>query len=168
VTAKVPAGVGDGMRIRLSGQGEVGPGGGPAGDLYVEVDEEPHDVFVREGHDLHCNLRVPMTTAALGADVQLETLIDGEYELGVEAGTQPGAEMVMPGKGMPRLRSSGRVDGRGDLHVHIDVVVPTRLDEAQRDLLLELAQQRGEEVPTLATNGRSGGLFSKLRAKSHK
>ena len=65
VTAKIPAGVGVGMRIRLSGQGEVGPGGGPAGDLYVEIDEEPHDVFLREGHDLHCNLRVPMTTAAL-------------------------------------------------------------------------------------------------------
>jgi molecular chaperone DnaJ len=169
VTAKVPAGVGDGMRIRLSGQGEVGPGGGPAGDLYVEVDEEPHDVFLREGHDLHCNLRVPMTTAALGASVQFETLIDGEYDLDIDPGTQPAAELVLPGKGMPRLRSSGRVDGRGDLHVHIDVLVPTRLDETQRELLRELAQQRGEEVPTLASNGRSGGLFSKLRgAKSHR
>ncbi|TVT15059.1 molecular chaperone DnaJ, partial [Amycolatopsis rhizosphaerae] len=168
VTAKIPAGVGDGMRIRLSGQGEVGPGGGPAGDLYVEIDEEPHEVFVREGHDLHCNLRIPMTTAALGASVQLETLIDGEYEIDIEPGTQPGTELVLPGKGMPRLRSSGRVDGRGDLHVHVDVTVPTRLDESQRELLLALAQQRGEEVPTLASNGRSGGLFSKLRAKSHK
>ncbi|HVW40551.1 MAG TPA: molecular chaperone DnaJ [Amycolatopsis sp.] len=168
VTAKVPAGVGDGMRIRLSGQGEVGPGGGPAGDLYVEIDEEPHDVFVREGHDLHCNLRIPMTTAALGATVQLETLIDGEYDMEVEPGTQPGGELVLTGKGMPRLRSSGRVDGRGDLHVHIDVAVPTRLDESQRELLLQLAQERGEEVPTLASNGRSHGLFSKLRAKSHK
>ncbi len=169
VTAKVPAGVGDGMRIRLSGQGEVGPGGGPAGDLYVEVDEEPHDVFLREGHDLHCNLRVPMTTAALGAQVQLETLVDGEFDLDLDPGTQPGAELVLTGKGMPRLRSSGRVDGRGDLHVHIDVMVPTRLDESQRELLRELAQQRGEDVPTLASNGRSGGLFSKLRgAKSHR
>ncbi|SFK20612.1 molecular chaperone DnaJ [Amycolatopsis sacchari] len=168
VTAKIPAGVGDGMRIRLSGQGEVGPGGGPAGDLYVEIDEEPHDVFLREGHDLHCNLRVPMTTAALGATVPLETLIDGEYELDIDPGTQPGAELLLPGKGMPRLRSSGRVDGRGDLHVHIDVVVPTKLDEAQRELLRELAQQRGEDVSTLASGGRSGGLFSKLRAKSHR
>ncbi|WP_435159193.1 molecular chaperone DnaJ [Amycolatopsis sacchari] len=168
VTAKIPAGVGDGMRIRLSGQGEVGPGGGPAGDLYVEIDEEPHDVFLREGHDLHCNLRVPMTTAALGATVPLETLIDGEYELDIDPGTQPGAELLLTGKGMPQLRSSGRVDGRGDLHVHIDVVVPTKLDEAQRELLRELAQQRGEDVSTLASGGRSGGLFSKLRAKSHR
>ncbi|MTD59293.1 molecular chaperone DnaJ [Amycolatopsis pithecellobii] len=169
VTAKVPAGVGDGMRIRLSGQGEVGPGGGPAGDLYVEVDEEPHDVFLREGHDLHCNLRVPMTTAALGATVPMDTLVDGEFELDLDPGTQPGAELLLTGKGMPRLRSSGRVDGRGDLHVHIDVAVPTKLDEAQRELLRELAKQRGEELPTLANGGRSGGLFSKLRgAKSHR
>ncbi|MEV6640516.1 molecular chaperone DnaJ [Amycolatopsis sp. NPDC051371] len=169
VTAKIPPGVGDGMRIRLSGQGEVGPGGGPAGDLYVEIDETPHEVFVRQGHDLHCNFRIPMTTAALGATVPISTLIDGDYELDVEPGTQPNAELVLTGKGMPRLRSSGRVDGRGDLHVHIDVVVPTKLDEAQRDLLVELAQQRGEEVPTLASNGsKHGGLFSKLRAKNHR
>ena len=166
VTAKIPPGVGDGMRIRLSGQGEVGPGGGPAGDLYVEIDEAPHEVFVREGNDLHCNFRIPMTTAALGATVPIATLVDGDYELDVEPGTQPNTELVLTGKGMPRLRSSGRVDGRGDLHVHIDVVVPTKLDEAQRDLLVELAQQRGEEVPTLAANGKHGGLFSKLRAKN--
>jgi molecular chaperone DnaJ len=133
------------------------------------VDEEPHDVFVRQGHDLHCNLRIPMTTAALGATVRLQTLIDGEYDLDIEPGTQPGTELVLTGKGMPRLRSSGRVDGHGDLHVHLEVTVPTKLDDAQRELLIELAQQRGEEVSTLATNGRTqGGLFSKLRAKSHK
>ncbi|KDN22744.1 molecular chaperone DnaJ [Amycolatopsis rifamycinica] len=169
VTAKIPPGVGDGMRIRLSGQGEVGPGGGPAGDLYVEIDETPHEVFVRQGHDLHCNFRIPMTTAALGATVPISTLVDGDYELDVEPGTQPNAELVLTGKGMPRLRSSGRVDGRGDLHVHIDVVVPTKLDDAQRELLVELAQQRGEEVPTLASNGtKHGGLFAKLRAKNHR
>ncbi|MGW5717374.1 molecular chaperone DnaJ [Amycolatopsis sp. NPDC003865] len=169
VTAKIPPGVGDGMRIRLSGQGEVGPGGGPAGDLYVEIDETPHEVFVRQGHDLHCNFRIPMTTAALGATVPIATLVDGDYELDIEPGTQPNAELVLTGKGMPRLRSSGRVDGRGDLHVHIDVQVPTKLDEAQRELLVELAQQRGEEAPTLASNGsKHGGLFGKLRAKNHR
>ncbi|MBB4682559.1 molecular chaperone DnaJ [Amycolatopsis jiangsuensis] len=166
VTAKIPPGVGDGMRIRLSGQGEVGPGGGPAGDLYVEIDETPHEVFVREGNELHCNFRIPMTTAALGATVPIATLVDGDYELDIEPGTQPATELVLTGKGMPRLRSSGRVDGRGDLHVHIDVVVPTKLDEEQRELLVDLARHRGEEVPTLATNGRHGGLFSKLRTKN--
>lgn len=167
VTAKIPPGVGDGMRIRLSGQGKVGAGGGPAGDLYVEIDEAPHEVFVRKGNDLHCNFRVPMTTAALGASVPIETLIDGDFDLEIEPGTQPATELVLTGKGMPRLRSSGRVDGRGDLHVHIDVVVPTKLDDAQRELLHDLARQRGEEVPTLANNGtKHGGLFSKLRAKN--
>ncbi|MDT8914618.1 molecular chaperone DnaJ [Amycolatopsis sp. PS_44_ISF1] len=167
VTAKIPPGVGDGMRIRLSGQGEVGPGGGPAGDLYVEIDETPHEVFVREGNELHCNFRIPMTTAALGATVPITTLVDGDYELDIEPGTQPNTELVLTAKGMPRLRSSGRVDGRGDLHVHVDVVVPTKLDEAQRELLVDLAQQRGEEVPTLASNGsKHGGLFSKLRTKN--
>lgn len=167
VTAKIPPGVGDGMRIRLSGQGEVGPGGGPAGDLYVEVDEAPDEVFAREGNDLHCHLRIPMTSAALGATVPLETLIDGVQDIDIEPGTQPNAELVLSGMGMPRLRSSGRVDGRGDLHVHIDIVVPTKLDEEQAELLRQLAQIRGEEAPTLAGNGhKQGGLFSKLRAKS--
>lgn len=169
VTAKVPPGVGDGMRIRLSGQGEVGTGGGPAGDLYVEVDEAPHEVFIRKGHELHCNLRIPMTAAALGATVPFETLIDDEYEIDIEPGTQPNTELVLTGKGMPRLRSSGRVDGRGDLHVHVDVVVPTKLEEGEKELLRDLAQRRGEEAPTAVGNGtKPGGLFAKLRAKSHR
>ncbi|EID52877.1 molecular chaperone DnaJ [Saccharomonospora xinjiangensis] len=167
VTAKIPPGVGDGMRIRLSGQGEVGPGGGPAGDLYVEVDEVPHDDFERQGNDLHCRLRVPVTAAALGAVIPMETLVDGETDVEIEPGTQPNTELVLTGFGMPRLRSSGRVDGRGDLHIHVEVVVPTKLDDEQADLLRELARLRGEEVPTLAGNGhKPGGLFSKLRSKS--
>ncbi|CAM2820880.1 molecular chaperone DnaJ [Saccharomonospora xinjiangensis] len=167
VTAKIPPGVGDGMRIRLSGQGEVGPGGGPAGDLYVEVDEVPHEDFERQGNDLHCRLRVPVTAAALGAVIPMETLVDGETDVEIEPGTQPNTELVLTGFGMPRLRSSGRVDGRGDLHIHVEVVVPTKLDDEQADLLRELARLRGEEVPTLAGNGhKPGGLFSKLRSKS--
>lgn len=166
VIAKIPAGVGDGMRIRLSGQGEVGPGGGPAGDLYVEVDEEAHETFVRQGNDLHCHFRVPMTTAALGASLTMETLVDGEHGLEIEAGTQPETDLVLSGKGMPRLRSSGRTDGRGDLHVHVDVVVPTKLDEEQQELLRDLARKRGEEDPELATNGKQSGLFAKLRSRS--
>ena len=165
ITAKIPPGVADGMRVRLSGQGEVGPGGGPAGDLYVEVQELPHHTFERAGADLHCTLRVPMTTAALGAALKLETL-DGQVELEVTPGTQAGAELVMTGRGLPRLRSTGRVDGRGDLHVHIEVEVPTKLDARQAELLRELAGLRGEEEGTLAgANGRGGGLFSRLRSR---
>src|SRR5690606_37976313 len=164
---KIPGGVGDGMRIRLAGQGVVGPGGGPAGDLYVEIDEAPHEVFLRQGSDLHCHVRIPMTTAALGATVPLETLIDGVQELPLGPGTQPDTELVAPGLGMPKLRSRGQSDGRGELHVHIDVEVPTKLDEQQRQLLQQLAQLRGEETPELTTSGskQSGGLFSRLRSK---
>jgi len=107
-----------------------------------------------------------MTTAALGATVPMETLVDGVHELRLDPGTQPDTEVVVPGLGMPKLRSSGQSDGRGDLHVHIDVEVPTKLDEQQRRLLQQLAQLRGEEAPSLTSNGaKSGGLFSRLRAK---
>ncbi len=165
ITAKIPPGVADGMRVRLSGQGEVGPGGGPAGDLYVEVEELQHSTFERAGADLHCTLRVPMTTAALGAVLPLDTL-DGSVDLELEPGTQPDTELLLSGRGLPRLRSTGRVDGRGDLHVHIEVEVPTRLDAKQTELLRELAGLRGEEEHTLAAaNGRQGGLFSRLRSR---
>ncbi|MGH4015043.1 MAG: molecular chaperone DnaJ [Pseudonocardiaceae bacterium] len=162
VTAKVPAGVADGMRVRLAGQGEVGPGGGAAGDLYVEVQEVPHETFTRDGADLHCTVRVPMTSAALGTSVLLDTL-DGPEELRVEPGTQCATVQTLRGRGMPRLRSTGRTEGRGDLFVHLDVVTPTRLDSRQSELLRELAALRGEEQAELAVNGRAGGLFSRLR-----
>jgi molecular chaperone DnaJ len=165
VTVKMPAGVSDGMRVRLAGQGEVGSGGGPAGDLYVEVEEAPHDVFTREGVDLHCVLPLPMTAAALGTTVRLPTLTEGEeLELDVEPGTQTGTVRTLRGKGLPRLRSTGRVDGWGDLMVHIEVATPTKLDPQQTELLRALAALRGEEQPEVAMSGRNGGgLFSRLR-----
>jgi molecular chaperone DnaJ len=165
ITVKIPAGVADGMRVRMASQGEVGVGGGPPGDLYVEVEERPHDVFERDGFDLHCTVRVPMTTAALGAVVPLESL-DGTEELKIEPGTQPDTEMRMTGKGMPRLHSSGRVEGRGDLHVHLQVVIPERLEPQQSELLRQLANMRGEEQPEVATGkAAGGGLFSRFRSK---
>ncbi|MGM1063425.1 molecular chaperone DnaJ [Saccharothrix sp. Mg75] len=164
ISVQIPTGVAEGMRVRLAGQGEVGPGGGPAGDLYVEVEEVPHEVFERDGANLHCSVHIPMTTAALGAVLPLATL-DGEEDLEIEPGTQPNTVLVLAGRGMPRLRSSGRVDGRGDLHVHLEVVVPTKLDARQAELLRELAAARGEDEPTLAHNGKGGGgLFSRLRS----
>ncbi|SHK05506.1 molecular chaperone DnaJ [Pseudonocardia thermophila] len=164
VTVRIPAGVADGMRVRLAGQGEVGAGGGPAGDLYVEVEEEPHELFTRDGADLHCTVALPMTAAALGATLPLPTL-DGVEELHVEPGTQHGTVRTLRGKGMPRLRSSGRIDGYGDLVVHIEVVVPTKLDAKQTELLRQLAALRGEDQPNLAADSsRNGhGLFSRLR-----
>ena len=162
VSVNIPPGVTDGTRIRLAGHGEVGPGGGPAGDLYVEIEELPHESFRRDGADLHCVVKVPMSAAALGSVLPLATL-DGTEELHLEPGTQSGSVLLLSGGGMPRLRSSGRVDGRGDLYVHVEVQTPTRLDSRQAELIRQLAELRGEEQPELAASGRTGGLFSRLR-----
>ena len=157
LTVKVPAGVEDGMRIRLAGEGEVGPGGGPAGDLFVEVREKKHPVFTREADDLHCTVMLPMTAAALGMSTPLVTL-DGEEQLDVPAGTQPDEVFTLRARGVPHLRGTGR----GDLHVHLDVQVPTRLDDKQADLLRELAVLRGEERPGMTAKA-GNGLFGRLR-----
>ncbi|MEN3307293.1 MAG: molecular chaperone DnaJ [Micromonosporaceae bacterium] len=155
LTVKIPAGVEDQMRIRLAGQGEVGPGGGPPGDLYVEIHERPHDIFSRKGYDLHCRVTVPMTAAALGTRLTIKTL-DGEEMVEVRAGTQPGSMLRIKGKGVPHLRGSGR----GDLFVHLDVRTPTKLDSQQEVLLREFAKSRGEEVAELS---KQGGFFSRMR-----
>ncbi len=162
LTVSIPAGVDTGTRIQLAGQGEVGPGGGPSGDLYVEIVQAPHPIFERRGDDLHCSVKVPMTAAALGSSVSLETL-DGTESLEVKRGTQPGAVLTLRARGVPHLRGTGR----GDLYVHLDLVTPTRLDDEQEALLRQLAQVRGEEGVTLVVAEQAepvnGGLFSRLR-----
>jgi molecular chaperone DnaJ len=145
------------MRIRLSGEGEVGPGGGPPGDLFVEVHQKPHPVFRREGDDLHCTLTLPMTAAALGSTLPLVTL-DGEEALDIPPGTQPYEVISLRARGVPHLRGTGR----GTLHVHLDVQVPTKLDEEQVELLRRLAVLRGEEHPGASRAG-GGGLFGRLK-----
>jgi molecular chaperone DnaJ len=157
ISVKVPAGVEDGMRIRLTGQGEVGPGGGPAGDLYVEIHERPHDVFTRDGEDLHCRVTLPMTAAALGTTLSLKTL-DGEEDLDIRPGTQSGSVLTLRAHGVPRLRGTGR----GNLLVHVEVSTPTRLDPEQEQLLRELAALRGEDQPG-SHHEVQGGLFSRVR-----
>lgn len=157
ITVDVPAGIEDGMRIRLAGQGEVGPGGGPAGDLYIEVSEQPHSIFTRDGSDLHCSVQLPMTQAALGTDLVLELLDGSEEKLDIRAGTQGGQVLTLRGKGVPRLRSSQR----GDVHVHLEVLTPTKLTEEQERLLRELAALRHEDVAEVSK--RDGGLFGKVR-----
>ncbi|AXN45686.1 Chaperone protein DnaJ [Mycobacterium marinum] len=160
ISVKIPAGVGDGMRVRLAAQGEVGPGGGPSGDLYVEVHEQAHDIFVREGDDLHCTVSVPMVDAALGVTVTLDAILDGPSEIVIPPGTQPAAVITLRGHGMPHLRSSAR----GDLHVHVDVMVPVRLDHRDTELLRELKNRRGRDVAEIrSSHAAGGGLFSKLR-----
>ncbi|MFV2082900.1 molecular chaperone DnaJ [Micromonospora sp. LOL_021] len=155
LTVKIPAGVEDGMRIRLAQQGEVGPGGGTAGDLYVEIHERPHDVYSRKGDDLHCRVTVPMTAAALGTRLTIRTL-DSDEPVDVKPGTQPGATLRLRGRGVPHLRGTGR----GDLYVHLDVRTPTKLDAEQERTLREFAKARGEEVAELT---KQGGFFSRMR-----
>jgi molecular chaperone DnaJ len=155
---KVPAGVDTGTRIQLGGEGEVGPGGGPAGDLYVEVAVRPHATFHRRGDDLHCTVELPMTAAALGTTLKLDTF-DGIDELEVKPGTQPGDAMTLRGLGVTHLRGTGR----GDLIVHTSVQTPTRLDEQQEELLRQLASLRGEERPEGKLAPANPGLLGKLR-----
>jgi molecular chaperone DnaJ len=161
VSVKIPAGVGEGMRVRLAAQGEVGPGGGPAGDLYVEVHEQPHDIFVRDGDDLHCTVSVPMVDAALGTSVSVDAILDGPTELNIAAGTQPGSVVTLRGHGMPHLRSGVR----GNLHAHVDVVVPSRLDQQDSELLLKLKEHRTRDVAEVKSThaAPASGLFSRLR-----
>ena len=156
LTVKVPAGIEHGMRIRLTGEGEVGPGGGPAGDLYVEIVEREHPVFTRDGDDLHCTVPLPMTAAALGTAITLTTL-DGEESLDIAPGTQPDEVMTLRARGIPHLRATGR----GDLHVHLRIEVPTKLDTKQEELLRDLARLRGEERP--GVSGKASGLFGRRR-----
>ena len=137
VTVAAPAGVEDGMQLRLPGEGEAGARGGERGDLYVVVHVAPHRVFTRRGRDLACEVEISMVQAALGDVVPIKTLT-GDAELGVPPGTQPGARLVLRGQGLPDLRG-----GRGDLHVTVRVVIPTRLTSEQRALLERFADLAG-------------------------
>jgi molecular chaperone DnaJ len=159
LTVQIPPGVDTGTRIQLAGEGEAGPGGGPAGDLFVEIVERRHPVFERRGDDLHCTVALAMTAAALGTTVQLETL-DGPRTVEVRPGTQSGHAVTLAGLGVQHLRAAGR----GQLVVHLDVQTPTKLDAEQEQLLKALAALRGEEGTSNGhvTSGQSG-LLSRLR-----
>ncbi len=130
---KIPAGINEGMRIRSAGNGEPGTNGGPPGDLYIEIRIKPHEVFERDGDDLHCSVPVGLTTAALGGSIEVPTLA-GKAEIDLPEGTQHGKTFRLRGKGIKGLRSSYP----GDLYVHVAVETPVKLTEHQRKLLKEL------------------------------
>ena len=130
---KIPAGIDDGMRIRSTGNGEPGTNGGPPGDLYIEIRIKKHDVFQRDGDDLHCAVPISFTTAALGGEISVPTL-SGEAAIDLPEGTQTGKQFRLRGKGIKGVRSSFP----GDLYCHITVETPVKLTEHQRKLLKEL------------------------------
>jgi molecular chaperone DnaJ len=158
VKVKIPAGVENGIHIQLAGEGEVGPGGGPPGDLFLEIVERPHPIFEREGDDLHCTVEIPMTAAALGTGVTIETL-DGAEEVDIKPGTQSGQVITLYGRGVRHLNESGR----GDLMIHVNVETPNRLDEEQEELLRRLAKLRGEERPPGKFAPGQRNVFTRLR-----
>jgi len=148
----IPPGIEDGHQIRLSNEGEPGPRGGPPGSLYVAVHVAPHPSLTREGTELFYELRIGLAQAALGTTVRVPT-VDGEEEVEIKPGTQPGTELRLRGRGAPHLR---RANVRGDLHVTVDVAVPTKLDKAQRDALEAYAAATGETVSD------AGGLLGRF------
>ena len=152
-TVDVPAGVVDGSTLRLTRRGPAGPRGGTNGDLYVHLRVQAHDRFRRIDDDLVTDVPISIAQAALGTKITLSTL-DGDEELTVTAGTQPGHPFVLRGRGVPRLH--GR--GRGDLRAIVRVEVPSKLSSAESDLLRQYAELRGESV------AEHGGLFSRIKS----
>jgi len=162
IHVKVPAGVEEGNRIALTGQGEVGPGGGPAGDLYVEIVEKTHDYLVRDGNDLHLSIEISMSAAALGIQLSVETL-DGPHEIDIKPGTQSMDTVVIKGLGIGKFRGAGR----GDFIVHVGVITPTKLSKDEQELLKKFAQSRGEKPGEFEVHGRDKnvrhGFFDRVR-----
>ena len=156
LNVNIPAGASEGTQIRVSGEAEVGQGGGPNGDLYLLIREKKHPVFDRRGDDLHTWITIPMTTAALGTEFELETL-DGKKTVTINPGTQPNDDIVLEGLGVGHLQRSGR----GSMHVHVDVQIPKKLDEKSRELLEELAKVRGEV--RVEPHRQQASFFDKLR-----
>jgi molecular chaperone DnaJ len=140
LAVKIPAGVDEGARLRLVGEGEEGINGGPPGDLYVVISVEPHDIFERRGNDVHCQIVLSFPQAALGTDVEAPSLYEETQTLTVPRGVQHGETLRIRGVGIPDVRH-GR---RGDQVVHVVVHTPTHLTERQEELLREFAALEGE------------------------
>lgn len=154
LTVNIPAGVEDGTRIRLAGEGEAGARGGPRGDLYLFLSSKPHELFERDGPNLYCRTPASMVSAALGATIEVPTIDGGKAELKIPAGAQTGRRMRLRGKGMPRLRGGPR----GDMVVELFVETPRNLCERQKEILKEFCSLSGE-----GCNPDSDGFFAKVK-----
>ncbi|MDH6231285.1 molecular chaperone DnaJ [Mesorhizobium soli] len=154
LSVNIPAGIEDGTRIRLSGEGEAGYRGGPAGDLYIFLSVKPHEFFQRDGADLYCKVPISMTTAALGGSFEVATLDGTQTRVKVTEGTQNGRQFRLKGKGMPVLRQSTI----GDLYIQTVVETPQNLTKRQRELLEEFEQLSSQE-----NSPQSSGFFARMK-----
>ena len=144
LNVQVPQGVETGTRIRLAGEGESGPRGGAAGDLYIFIDVAQHPIFERDGPNLHCRIPVPMTKAALGGEIEAPTLDDGRTRVKVPSGVQSGKQLRLRGKGMPVLQRAGQF---GDLYIELAVETPVNLTRRQKELLEEFEAEGKDNSP---------------------
>ncbi|EFM57937.1 molecular chaperone DnaJ [Brucella inopinata] len=154
LSVNIPAGIEDGTRIRLAGEGEAGLRGGPAGDLYIFLSVKPHEFFQRDGADLYCKVPISMTTAALGGQFEVSTLDGTQTRVKVPEGTQNGKQFRLKGKGVPVLRQSVT----GDLYIQIDIETPQNLSKRQRELLEEF-----EKLSSQENSPKSAGFFSRMK-----
>ncbi len=156
VPVDIPAGVDTGLRLQMPGSGEIGPAGGPHGDLYLEIKVRNDERFSRNGDDLLCTLDVPMTDAILGVTTTIHAL-DGDVDIELKAGVQSSEVLTVKGRGVTKLRGNGR----GDLRIGVQVLTPTRLDHRERELIKTFAAGRDQKGTQLGSFQQ--GLFSKLR-----
>jgi molecular chaperone DnaJ len=154
LAVNIPAGVEDGTRIRLAGEGEAGARGGPSGDLYIFISLAQHQFFQRDGADLHCRVPISMVTAALGGGFDVPTIDGGKTRVKVPEGTQSGRVFRLQGKGMPVLRARGT----GDMYVQVMVETPQKLSKRQKEILAEFDRQSSGE-----THPESAGFFAKVK-----
>jgi molecular chaperone DnaJ len=154
LSVNIPAGVEDGTRIRLAGEGEAGLRGGPAGDLYIFLSIKQHEFFQRDGADIFCRVPIAMTTAALGGQIDVPTVDGGKTRVRVPEGTETGKQFRLKGKGMPVLRSKVS----GDMYIQVDVETPKNLSRRQRELLEDFEKESNKE-----TSPASAGFFSKVK-----
>ena len=161
LSVDIPAGIESGTRIRLSGEGEAGPRGGPEGDLYIFINVAEHDLFERDGANLYCATPIPMTTAALGGEFETPTIDGGRVKISVPEGSQTGKRFRVRGKGMTQLDQTGRghTRRRGDLYVEVQVETPTGLNAEQKELLKQFCEAGGDDCCP-----QSQGFFKKAKA----
>ncbi|PTL40557.1 molecular chaperone DnaJ [Alkalicoccus saliphilus] len=151
---KIPAGVDTGQQIRVAGQGEPGVNGGPPGDLYVVFNVKEHEFFHREGDDIHCEMPITFVQSALGDEIEVPTL-EGKVKVKVPAGTQTGTHFRLRGKGAPNVRGMGQ----GDQHIQVRIITPKKLNDRQKELLRDFAEESGTEAP----DEQSRNFFAKVK-----